>query len=239
MKLAQFSLYSIVLAFWLSSWIPVTFDTAAIGAVEIFGVVATFFVAAAVAKKPTTQRHRIKRVLPWIAVPLLAVGIVFITILVSLGTSADGAIIIFHAVGLAAFARMLSDTVKPVESAKLRLGVGGMAMLAPATWSWVSAISMRMHRGVEAVTSASCILVPRLSSDYDTELTSIWQMRLPAFASNLTGPTGTVILYHHAILVIPDELPDLYNWSKVWMRLEPLNRERNPYLPDKCPTKTL
>lgn len=94
---------------------------------------------------------------------------------------------------------------------------------------------MYFHRGALGETSEACILVPK-PVRYDTELTSIWKMRLPEVATSRTGPTGTTILDYHAILVEPsDDETRIYNWSKRWMRFDVLDKKRNRYLPTKCP----
>lgn len=94
---------------------------------------------------------------------------------------------------------------------------------------------MYFHIGAANDTGTSCILVPK-ALRYDNELSSVWDMRLTDVASNSTGPTGTVILDYHAILVVPsDGQAEIYNWSKKWMRFQRLEIKRNPYLPTDCP----
>ena len=94
---------------------------------------------------------------------------------------------------------------------------------------------MYVHRGVPDDTVKSCILVPG-PGNHDTELTSIWDMRLPYVVESRTGPTGSVILNYHAILVAQTNAgPEVYNWSKRRLRFEVLDTKRNPYLPTVCP----
>lgn len=233
MRLAQFSLYFFVFAFWLSSWLPVPLDK---DVTTVFvGFVATFLIAAFAAAKQMALCQPIGRALSWIAGVILFLGSALAFLIRAVGTPADGALAMFFVAGIVAFLGLISTVLKHLGSAKLRLGVGGMMLLSLAAWSWVSAFSMFSYRGVGTVSSAACILVPSNITDYDTELTSVWHMRLPDFWSNATGPTGSTILIYHAILVSPGNTPDLYNWSKLRLRFEPLSRDRNRYLPERCP----
>lgn len=130
---------------------------------------------------------------------------------------------------------MIANILAPRHTSEWFLGIGFWVLFLLASWSWVSAISMYVHHGVSHDTDVACILVPK-SVRYDTELNSIWKMRLPEVATNGTGPTGTVILDYHAILVTPEnEQIEVYNWSKKRMRFEALDTKRNPYLPTVCP----
>ncbi len=236
MRLAQFSLYFFVVAFWLSSWIPVPLDMNTL--VVLIGFVATIFVAAfATATRPALC-HRMGRAFAWIALVFFVLGAVLATLVGALGTSAAWALAMIVVVGIAGFVGLISTVLRHSDTAKLRLGVGGTTLLALAVWSWASAFSMYSYRGIATATSNACILVPTKLFDYDTELSSVWQMRLTDFASDSTGPTGSTILNYHAILVSPDTTPNLYNWSKVWLRFEPLNSEKNAILPDKCPEQS-
>ena len=147
----------------------------------------------------------------------------------------DGAITLFFVIGFVGYLLMISTILAPSQTLSENLGTGLVVLFLMATWSWGSAIGMYNHRGAHADTNEACILVPKLSR-YDTKLSYIWEMRLPEIATSRTGPTGTVILDYHAILVAPtDGRTVLYNWSKKWMRFEILDAERNPYLPTTCP----
>lgn len=55
-----------------------------------------------------------------------------------------------------------------------------------AAWSWASALSMYLHIGSANDTDVSCILVPK-SLRYDTELSSVWEMRLAEVVESNTG----------------------------------------------------
>lgn len=233
MSVGQFSLYLGVVLFWLSSWVPVPPDT--IGTMATLGCVATYFIAVYAAATRPSLCQRPGRVGHWVAVTGLVVGAVAALLAGGIGTSGDVALTLFFAAGGAAFVALMSTVLRHAGSATWRLGWGGMLLVGLAAWSWVSAFSMDSQRGVEAVSPAACILLPSGHLTYDTQITSVWQMRLADFASTATGPTGTTILNYHAILVSPGNNPDLYNWSKLWLRFEPLSRVLNQPFPQTCP----
>lgn len=153
----------------------------------------------------------------------------------SVGTSAVGAILLFHAMGIAAYLQVLSEVLGPGPTAGSFAGNGLLVLVVLAVWSWGSALAMSLHRGGSKKGGESCILAPS-STGYDAELGSVWEMRLPHVVSSSTGPTGTAVLDYHAILVSPNSEGDVvYNWSKTRMRFEALDAARNPYLPTVCP----
>ena len=104
----------------------------------------------------------------------------------------------------------------------------------PACWFRGSALAMYVNLGVSNEYDKSCILAIT-PNGYDSELNSIWEMRLPQVMSRRTGPTGTVILDYHAILVAQNSIPEVNNWLKKRLRFEKLDLTRNPYLPTVCP----
>lgn len=153
----------------------------------------------------------------------------------AIGTPVDTAITLFFVVGLAGYLHMVANILAPRQTSEWFLGIGFWVLFLLASWSWISASGMYIHRGAPGNTDGACILVPK-PVRYDTELSSIWAMRLPEVAASRTGPTGTLILDYHAILVAPtDELTKVYNWSKKRMRFEVLDTKLNPNLPTVCP----
>jgi len=167
---------------------------------------------------------------------LLLIGGAFLTFLTSaVGTTVDGAITLFFVLGFLGYLLMIRSILTPTLSPRGYLGAGFVLLFLLATWSWASALGMYFHRGAIDDTTAACILVSK-PIRYETELNSIWEMRLPEVSTNGTGPRGTYIWDYHAILVAPSSGPiELYNWSKRRMRFESLDAERNPYLPIECP----
>lgn len=153
----------------------------------------------------------------------------------AVGTPVEGAITLFFTLGVVGYFFLIRDILSPRQTSKSHLGTGSVMLILLAAWSWASALSMYFHIGSANDIDTSCILVPK-SLRYDTELSSVWGMRLAEVATSSTGPTGTTILDYHAILVVPsDGQAEIYNWSKKWMRFERLDIKRNPYLPRDCP----
>ena len=124
----------------------------------------------------------------------------------------------------------------PKSATKKGVGLGCAGLLALAAWSWGSALSMYFHRGVVSNVERACILVLE-ELRYETELSSVWKMRLPEVVySKRVRARSRIVLNYHAVLVAPsDGQVMIYNWSKVRMRFEALSAERNPYIPTQCP----
>ena len=142
---------------------------------------------------------------------------------------------LFYVLGFVGYLLLVSAILSPKQTTRSYPRAGGAVLCLLAVWSWASAIGMYSQRGVEKRASHTCILIPT-PSEYDTELSSIWEMRLPQIGSQRTSPSGSYIWEYHAILVAQvDGQAELFNWSKKWMRFERLDPARNPYLPTRCP----
>lgn len=221
-----------MLFYWFSSWLPISLDRWALWVIAIctLGLLAAFLV-----QKPLKEHRLPDRVLSVLTLLVLVGGALLAFVALALGTPVDGAITLFYVVGFAGYLQLLADIVTPRQTSRMFPPRGSIILFLFATWSWVSAIGMYVHRGAVGDTNETCILVPK-PTRYDTELISIWEMRLPEVATSRTGPTGTVILDYHAILVAPsDERTEVYNWSKKRMRFEILDTKLNRYLPTLCP----
>jgi hypothetical protein len=218
-----------ILALWTSGWLPMRPEAWA----WALGVaIAGATIAAALRRGAPAGRRGARRLLFGLALLFLAGGLCLAFFARALGTPAEGAIMLFHTAGVVACALLLSAIGAP-KRARLA-GASGAALLLLAAWSWGSALAMFMQRGGPTQAAPACILAPtRLS--YDQPLRSVWDMRLPGVLSTATGPTGTTILSYHAVLIVPGPVPAQYNWSKLRLRFEPLDRARNPYLPADCP----
>jgi len=174
------------------------------------------------------------RVVSALSVLVVIVGALLTFAASALGTPVDGVITFFFVLGLAGYLSTIASILSPYPASNRLRDIGPLVLLL-ASWSWISALGMHHHRGALGDTSEACILVPK-PARYNTELTSIWEMRFPEVATSRTGPTGTTILDYHAILVAPsDQETRVYNWSKRWMRFDVLDKKRNPYLPMACP----
>ncbi|MEP0963660.1 MAG: hypothetical protein ABJQ70_11390 [Roseobacter sp.] len=167
---------------------------------------------------------------------LVLIGGVFCAILTgAIGTPVDGMNTLFFAVGFAGHLHMIASDFTYHKPSKPFFGIGMLVLYFLAGWSWVSALGMYVHNGATGYTDEACILASK-SGRYDTELNSIWEMRLPEVATSRTGPTGTTILDYHAILIEQSDVETkIYNWSKRRIRFEVLDKKRNPYLPTTCP----
>ncbi len=222
----------LVLAFWISSWFPTSADTWAIitAVVCILGLL-----AALLERKPLKDHRWPAEALPVLAT-LLFLGGAFLAFAASaVGTPVDGVIVLFFVLGFVGYFLMISSIFAPRQTSREFLGTGVVIFCLLATWSWASALAMYFHRGAADGTSVACILVPK-PYRYETELSSVWEMRLPEVATSRTGPTGTVILDYHAILVAPSNgRTELYNWSKKRMRFRVSDAKLNRYLPTECP----
>ncbi|MEP4039081.1 hypothetical protein [Pseudophaeobacter sp.] len=226
------SLLFLVLVFWISSWLPTSLDKWALFSsfICILGLFAALF-----AQNQIKDRRWPAKTLLALAVLVLIGGAFLAIVAWGLGTSVDGAITLFFVVGFSSYLHMIARIITPGQVSNFHFGAGFLVLFLLASWSWVSAVGMAVHRGASGNTDEACILVPK-PIRYDTELSSIWEMRLPQVATSRTGPTGTVVLDYHAILVAPgNERTEVYNWSKRQMRFEVLDTKRNPYLPTVCP----
>jgi energy-converting hydrogenase Eha subunit C len=223
-----------VLAFWISAWFPTSLDRWAV----VFAACCFLgLITALLFQRPLEKHLWVAKILRLLAGFVLIGGGLFAFLAGAVGTSAEGSITLFFVIGLAGYLYMLSGLLTRRQTAGrcLGLGPGSLVLCLLGSWSWASALSMQAHRGAFGDSKSACIIVPD-GLYYDTELTSLWDMRLAEIVSNRTGPTGTVILNYHAVLVVPkEEQTEIYNWSKRWMRFEALDLKRNPYLPTDCP----
>ncbi|OUD08493.1 hypothetical protein BVC71_13415 [Marivivens niveibacter] len=170
-----------------------------------------------------------------LAIAFLILGLVTVLVAGIFGTAAEAAIVLFFVLGFAGYLSMLSEILMENTNAKFFAGKGLLLVFVLGSWSWASALAMRAHLGMSEEATSPCILVPT-SKGYDTELDSVWQMRLPQIVASRTGPTGTVLLDYHAILVAQTaETSEIYNWSKTRLRFDILDQKRNPSLPKVCP----
>jgi hypothetical protein len=221
-----------VILFWISSWFPSAPDrwSIIVATVSICGLI-----AAHLARKVIGNRVWPAKVASVFAVIALIGGILLVLLRLPERTSVDAGITFFFVLGGVGYLLLLRSIMDPRESTILRRGMGVMLLSVLAIWSWGSAVRMYSHFGADRYISDACILVPN-PSEYDSELTSIWDMRLSLVAASRVRPSGSYLWEYHAILVAQvDGGVQQYNWSKKWMRFELLDPVRSPYLPKKCP----
>lgn len=220
----------LVLVFWISGWFPTSPDKWAVLGVAgcILGLI-----AAHLAQKRVGERGWPARVVTALAFMVLIGGLFFILMRVSEKTSVDAGITFFYVLGGMGYLFLVRTILDPRQSPKRYRGTGIVVLSLLAIWSWASAIGMYSLRGADRYTNRVCILVPN-PIEYDTELTSLWEMRLPQIAAARVRPRGSYLYEYHAILVVEGRT-DQYNWSKKWIRFEPIDPVRSPYLPTNCP----
>lgn len=222
----------LVLMFWISSWFPTSPDTWAVCGVAgcVLGLIAAHF-----AQKRVGERIWPAKAASALAFVVLICGALFILMRVSERTSVDAGITFFFVLGLLGYVFLVRTILDPRQNPNRYRGTGLVVLSLLAIWSWASAIGMYSHRGTDRSANEACILVPN-PIEYGTELTSIWDMRLPQIASTRVRPSGSYIWEYHAILVAQiDGRTGHYNWSKKRMRFEILGPVRSPYLPTRCP----
>gem|GEM_PF-2199925 len=222
----------LVLLFWISSWFPTSADKWAI--LVVVGCILGLITA-----------HLVQKLLGELAWPekatsALAFALLIGGLLLALrawikGASVDGGITLFFVLGFVGYLFMIIGVLTPRQTIGRYRHMGFVVLFLIAIWSWTSAISMYTHRGINSFTNGACILVPK-PTEYDRQLSSIWEMRLPQIASRTTSPNERYIWSYHAILVAHiDGRTEHYNWSKKRMRFELLDAVRNPFLPTICP----
>ena len=177
-------------------------------------------------------RTRAFKPLVFAGVGVVIAGVVAAVFVSGTGTRAEAAITLFVVAGLAAFVRMCANVVGRRTDFLGGTGKAGLVLDLLAAWSWTHAFAMYAHRGVSVDQDTACIIAP-VGTDYTKQVTRLVDMRLPFVVSTVRTKSHTWA--YHAILVVPENEPSHYNWSKLKMRFEPLDLQRNPYLPKECP----
>ncbi len=216
------ALLTLLLA-WISAWLPRTPD------------LTTFALAALSLTLPwlawrSTPRPKTARFLSILALlPLLACAL-FAAAAFLFGPTPHGTLVLFTIANLSAYDFFLARLLSPTP----RLATPITLLLALTAWSWGSALAMATHRGAAPTDDPTCILTATSPStdSYTRALTSLWDMRLPAFHAE----TGRKLQFtYHALLIVEGPTPTVYNWSKLKLRFDPLDLTRTPYQPTTCP----
>lgn len=208
---------------WITAWLPRTPD------------LTTFALAALALTLPwlawrSTPRRKTARFLSILALLPLLVCALFAAAAVLFGPTPHGTRILFTCANIATYTLFLARLLTPTP----RLATPITLLLALTVWSWGSALAMATHRGAPPTDAPTCILTatsPSLES-YTRPLTSLWDMRLPAFHAE---PGRKLQFTYHALLIVEGPTPTVYNWSKLTLRFDPLDLTRNPYQPTTCP----
>ena len=218
-----------ITVFWVSSW----FSTASgIWVTGLASSVVLLLVAVLIVRPDAAGKTRVFKLLVFAAFGVLIAGVVAWVFVSGTGTRAEAAITLFVAAGLAAFVRMCANVVARRTDLLGGTGKAGLVLVLLAAWSWTHALAMYVHRGVSVDQEAACIIAP-VGADYTKLVTRLVDMRLPLVVS--TARTKSHTWAYHAVLVVPENEPSHYNWSKLTLRFEPLDLQRNPYLQKECP----
>ncbi len=177
-------------------------------------------------------RFRSLRLLSFVVFVVPLACLPFALVYAVLSQTADGYVVLINLLGWTALVAVLRNALKLSNRNSPKVfWIGVLCLALLAGWSWLSAASMKLHAGVRHETTQVCILATTASHDY-VPVTSIWEMRIPSIMS--TWQVRSYIMSYHALLVVHDNPVKVYNWSKKWMRFEPLDLKRNPYVPTSC-----
>ena len=208
---------------WISAWLPSAPDLTPLALAALALILP--WLAWRAAPRPKTARFlNILALLPLLACALFAAA-AFLS-----GPTPYGTLILFTGANLSAYALFLARLLTPTP----RLTTPITLLLALTAWSWGSALAMATHRGAEPTDAPTCILAATTPSpdSYTRALTSLWDMRLPAFHAT----SGRKLQFtYHALLIVEGPTPTVYYWSKLKLRFDPLDLTRNPYQPTTCP----
>lgn len=212
-----------LLLVWITAWLPRTPD------------LPTFALAALSLTLPWlawrgSPRPKTARLLGILALlPLLACALLAASAFLS-GPTPYGTLILFTCANLSAYTLLLARLL----TAQKNLALPTTLLIALTLWSWGAALAMATHRGAAPTEAPTCILTATSPApdSYTRPLTSLWDMRLPAFHAE---PGRKLQFTYHALLIVEGPTPAVYNWSKRNLRFDPLDLSRNPYQPTRCP----
>jgi hypothetical protein len=208
---------------WISAWLPRAPDLTTLA----LAALALSLPGLAWRGAPRPKTARFLSILAFL--PLLACAL-FAAAAFLFGPTPHGTLILFTCANLSAYTLLLARLL----TANKNLTLPTALLLALTAWSWGAALAMATHRGAEPTDAPTCILAATTPSpdSYTRALTSLWDMRLPAFHA----PSGRKLQFtYHALLIVEGPTPTVYNWSKLKLRFDPLDLTRNPYQPTTCP----
>jgi len=120
-----------------------------------------------------------------------------------------------------------------------RLANGLAAAIAVLTaWSWATPAIMLFQAKVLRDAERTCILRPvgRATLEGYAEVASLFDLRGSELGAVFTGPTGSVVLSFHALMIdTADEDHPVWNWSLWQMRFVPLTTFRQYHIEPTCP----
>ena len=211
-----------LLLVWISAWLPRAPDLKTL----VFAALALTLPWLALRGAPRRKTARFLSILALL--PLLACAL-FAAAAFLFGPTPHGTLILFTIANLSAYTLLLARLL----TANKNLTLPTALLLALTAWSWGAALAMAAHRGAPPTDNRTCIVAPTSPSpdSYTRTLTSLWDMRLPAFHAE----TGRKLQFtYHALLIVEGPTPTVYNWSKLKLRFDPLDLTINPYQPTAC-----
>lgn len=224
----QHFLVLLVVLFWLSGWVPVGYGYA--WPIALLALVALVQLGA----KRVAHRRWPEHLLNLCSVLLVLKTILFLLLDLFFKADASLEIWLFRNLGALAYVRLLLATLRAQRGVSIRPMVYAAFLGSLAIWSWLSAFALNAHRGVDLERRMSCILKP-VGYGYSEEFDSVWDMRLPVFASYMNYEVDSFYLFH-AVLFVPGGTPEHYNWSKRHLRFEPIDpANQDAFLPQACP----
>lgn len=208
---------------WISAWLPRTPDLTSL-ALAALALTLPWLAWRGAPRSKTARLLGILALLPLLACALFAAAAFLF------GPTPHGTLILFTCANLSAYTLLLARLLTANKNLTLPITL----LLALTAWSWGSALAMATHRGALQTDAPTCILTATSPSpdSYTRALTSLWDMRLPAFHAE---PGRKLQFTYHALLIFEGPTPSVYNWSKLKLRFEPLDLTRNPYQPTTCP----
>ncbi len=220
----------LIVALWITGWM--TFTSVAVDPV------AFAFLALAIWALNDPNRFA---ALAWPSKSLMVLSNVSLTLMccTALISSLDPSPAVFAIaaiwlLGAFAYFKLLINAASDDSSAPVRVYFFAGVLALLSVWSWGSALALYSHRGVDLEDRPACILKPNELA-YSEHFSSVWDMRMSSFASTWDTVTGDFLLFH-AVLLIPGEDPAHYNWSKRYLRFEPIDpANQDAFLPTHCP----
>ncbi len=148
-----------VVAFWISGWVPV-------GEAETYSLPIALIAFAALVQLGANRvagRRWPEILLNQFANAALAFGILVSVLLHFLHTSASTSIWVFEIIGVFAYVKLLIAALRREGGLPARLGRYASLLVVLAVWSWISALALHTHRGVDLAGRESCVFRPYLS----------------------------------------------------------------------------
>lgn len=221
------TLFTAIVIFWLSSWVPTG------QGITIPLVLATLTLLVQLGTARVQHRLWPERLLNICSVFLVLTMVPFGLLGFYFSIDAAVEISLFWLLGSFSYVRLVVGILRAQRGETSRAVVYAGVLTSLAVWSWFSAFALYAHRGVDLEGRFSCILKP-VGDKYSEGFNSVWDMRLPVFASFMHSEHDNFYLFH-AVMFVPGHVPEHYNWSKRHLRFEPIDpADQDAFLPRIC-----